>query len=206
MAPKIEFRDRSSGQRGSNSDVLEGPKLSCAWEDRGRSLERFFESHFWFMFSQSKLKCLPSRFQHRHLDWELAEKHRYFHFITIPFDSIQFQVLSKVQSWSETHLITTAKQSSDQSPCLALSSQEFRMLTQTEWFERWSHEIHMKWFCFWNSELHRWIRDDKQTLSLVQNIHRSLANFETQHSIWVSYVICVTQSVGVDLLSRLFSV
>ena len=164
MPPKIEFRDRSSGQRGSNSDVLEGPKLSCAWEDRRRSLERFFESHFWFMFSQSKLKQLPSRFQHRHLDWGLAEKHRYFHFITIPFDSIQFRVLSKVQPWSETPLITTAKQSSDQSPCLALSSQEFRMLTQTEWFERWSHEIPMKWFCLWNTEVQRWIQDDKQTL------------------------------------------
>ena len=118
MAPKIEFRDRSSGQRGSSSDVLEGPKLSCAWKDRRSSLEGFFESHFWFMFSQCKLKCLPSSFQDRHLDWGLTEKHRYFHFITIPFDSIQFRVLSKVQSWFKTPLITTPKQSSDQCPFL----------------------------------------------------------------------------------------
>ena len=111
MAPKIEFRDRSSGQRGSNGDALKGPGLSCAREGRRRSLDRFFENHFWFMFSQSKLKCLPSRFQHRHLDWGLAEKHRYFHFITIPYDSMQFRVLSKVHSWFKTSLTTMQKQS-----------------------------------------------------------------------------------------------
>ena len=110
MAPKIAFRDRSSGQRGSNSGVLEGPRLPSAREGRRKTLERFFESKFWFCFSKPKLKHsqrLRLRIKHRHFAWGLSEKHIDFHFITIPLDSIRFWGTSSFSDLGEFSVCDT---------------------------------------------------------------------------------------------------
>ena len=123
MAPKIEFRDRSSGQRGSNSNVLEGPRLPCAREGCRKALERFFESKFWLTFSKSKLKHrerLELRIENRHFAWGLSGKHTDLHFISIPLDSIQFWGTSFFSELGESSMFGAACNRAVNRPVLAL--------------------------------------------------------------------------------------